>query len=1021
MAVIRLAVLPRAHADVTRVDLEPEQEGYEERLVEYLSTIVADPVVREALAVSSGSLADTIAKVTDGRPVERAKLERGVFAATRYLLRMTGRPTPFGLLAGVQRLEFGDAARVRVGDRHHKSVRPDNAWLTAALTHVRHDPAVRDRCRVVVNNLCAVRGERLVLPYVRYRPEQPDTDDDAGRQVSIRCTPVVQTVLRAARRPIPYPDLRAEILQAFPGATTEHADRMLGELIDREFLLTDLLARRDLPDRLEAVNELLSDVDGPVPQTFRRIGRMLADYQNEPLGAGLKSWQAAVSAMRGLSGLNATGDRSPVQVDLRVDAEIRLPRQVAEELTAVGEALWRMAPPDTSTPELTEYHQAFLERYGPDAVLPLLTVLDSHLGLGPPAGYRVPRGERGAPAPPDNPYPVARERLVADRMLEVIRSGRDELVLDEEMVDRLAHDESVPPPQSFDLCAELHASSLEAVRRGDFRLLVSTGAGSVAAGAMAGRFARLLDIDEALAAVMGERTGTDPDSGPLLAQLYFQPRHARFDNVTLVPKLLTHSVEVGTFADPDAGDVVDVRDLMLGADEHRLYLMLPDGREVVVVTPHMLQLRTSAPNVARFLTAVMMSGIRLWIPWSWGRLEALPYLPRVRYRRTVLTPGRWRAPPELGDRKLSWPRWQHGLRAWRETNRVPDLVRVSVFDQHVELDLTVPLHQQLLRNQLQRTHSVLLREVGPRDEAWLDGHANEIVLPLVAGRPWPPVAKSRVHEVVQVQHRPGGDWLFAKVYAVREMQDSLLHREIAALAAELPSFVDRWFFIRYLDPDAHIRLRFHGPAARLAGEFLAVLRDWADRCREAGSIRAIVLDTYEPEVWRYGGPAAIDDAERVFHADSVAVLAQLAERARGGLTMPIEVLAAINHVQLLASLGDWDWMRWVLDRFPIELQKRIRGYREQALTLVDPRLRWARLRDDPAWETLPAVWAERARAAAAYGRRITLGEPESSAVDSLLHLHSNRLIGLDRDAERVSYGILRAAVRNHLGQLRKAP
>jgi lantibiotic biosynthesis protein len=142
-AVIRLATLPRTHADSTRVDLEPERDGYQERLAGYLVTIMADPVVGEALAVSSGSLADTIAKVAQGRPVERAKLERAVFAATRYLLRMTGRPTPFGLLAGVQRIEFGDVARVRIGDRHRKAVRPDNAWLTAALTGVRHHPAVR--------------------------------------------------------------------------------------------------------------------------------------------------------------------------------------------------------------------------------------------------------------------------------------------------------------------------------------------------------------------------------------------------------------------------------------------------------------------------------------------------------------------------------------------------------------------------------------------------------------------------------------------------------------------------------------------------------------------------------------------------------------------------------------------------------------------------------------------------------------------------------------------------------------
>jgi thiopeptide-type bacteriocin biosynthesis protein len=1015
MAVIRLAVLPRTHAAVTRVDLEPDREGYESRLAGYLTTITADPVVAEALAVSSGSLADTVAKVVQGRPVGRAKLERAALAATRYLLRMTGRPTPFGLLAGVQRVEFGDEPHVRVGDRHHKEVRPDNAWLTAALGGIWQAPAVRDRCRVVVNNLCVVRGERLVLPYVRSAPGQsdPDPDTDAGREVSVRNNPVVRRVLNAARRPIAYPDLRAEILAAFPEAAAEHVDQLLGELMSREILLTDLLARRDVTDRLGLVNAMLSSVDGPVPAALRRIGRMLADYQDESLGAGLKSWQAAVSAM---NEVHPAGDRSPIQVDLRVDADVRLPSQVAEEMTAVGEALWRMAPPDISTPELTEYHHAFLDRFGPHGCVPLLEVLDPHLGLGPPSGYRVPRGERGAPAPPDNPYSIDREQLVAARTLEVLRGGGDELVLDDGFVDRLSHDESVPPPHSFDLCAELHAPSVAALRRGEFRLLVSAGAGSVAAGAMAGRFARLLDADAALAAVLGEHAGR---YGPLAAQLYFQPRHPRYDNVALVPKLLAHTVPVGTFADPDVADVVDIRDLMLGADEERLFLMLPDGREVVVITPHMLQLRTAAPNVARFLAAVMMSGVRSWTPWNWGRLDALPYLPRVRYRRTVLTPGCWRAPADLADRAPSWRQWQQALDSWRAVNRVPDAVRVSVFDNHVELDLTVPLHQQLLRNQLQRVKSVVMREAGPGEEGWLAGHANEIVLPLVStrGRQTPSAA---ARPVVRVRHLPGGEWLYAKVYAVREMHDSLLHREVSALATALPDFVDRWFFLRYLDPDAHLRLRFHGPAAKIATRLLPIVRDWAARCGEAGTIRAIVLDTYEPEVWRYGGTDCIDDAERLFHADSLAVLAQLTERARGRLTMPVEVLAAMNHVQLLASLGDWHWPQWVLDRYPAQLQNKSGPHREQAFAYVDPQLRWDRLRQDPGAEAVFDAWTARAVAAARYGAKV-LGSPaQPAAVDSLLHVHANRLLGIDRNAEQVSYGILRTIARNHLGRQRNA-
>lgn len=1005
-AMVRLAVLPRADASQTRVDLRPDEPGYDKRLTDYLRTAGADPLVREALAVSSGSLADTVDKVESGRPVELSKLERAALSVTRYLLRMTGRPTPFGLLAGVQRAEFGGAASVRLGDKHRKSVRADNAWLAGILLPLRRNPAILGRCTVTVNNLCEVRGDRLVLPYVRATADRPETDTNRDREISVRRTPLLSAILAAAHRPISYPGLKERLLTEYPDAPDAALDGMLGELVDREFLLTDLFGRRDLADQLAMLNERLAGVDEPVVAALRDVSRRLASYQAEPPGKGLAAWRETSAAMRELYPVR---DRSPMQVDLRIDADIRLPQAVADELAKVGEVLWRLAPPHDGHPQLTEYHGAFMERYGPGTLVPVLEALDVHRGIGPPASYQMPRGERGAPHMAENPYPPEREQLVADRLNDVLRQGGDEFVLDDELVDRLAHDESVAPPLSLDLCAELHAESTDALDRGEFQLAISAGAGSMAAGAMAGRFADLLDDDETLAAVVGDKP--DP-TGPLVAQLYFQPHKARFDNVALVPKLLPYTVPTGAFADPDGDDVLDVRDLLLGATEQRLFLYhRKTEREVVVVTPHMLQFRTSAPNVARFLTAMAMSGTRLWTPWDWGRLGALPQLPRVRYRRTVLTSARWQPDGALRDRTLSTPHWLQQLKNWRERLRVPDHVRVNVMDHHVDVDLTVPLHQQLFRTQLNRTDPVVIRESSQLSDGWLRGHANELVIPLVSTRGRSPIHVSTGRPAPQPRHFPGGEWLFAKVYAVPDTHDKLLRRELPAV----PDFVDRWFFMRYLDPKAHLRLRFHGPSERLNAELLPQLNEWAARLVDIGAISGFLLDTYEPEVDRYGGPAAIDDAERLFQADSRAVVDQLAELASGRLSWPAEVLAAANFVDLLASLGDWDWPAWVLDTLPVELQHHSKSFREAAFQLVDPGREWSGLQACPA---VLAGWAQRAGAAAAYGKHVIAGKPDTRAINGILHMHANRLLGLDRTAEQNAYGILRTSVRAYVGRLR---
>jgi thiopeptide-type bacteriocin biosynthesis protein len=124
------------------------------------------------------------------------------------------------------------------------------------------------------------------------------------------------------------------------------------------------------------------------------------------------------------------------------------------------------------------------------------------------------------------------------------------------------------------------------------------------------------------------------------------------------------------------------------------------------------------------------------------------------------------------------------------------------------------------------------------------------------------------------RHAPGSEWLYVKLYAGPAGVETLL-REVArpVIADALRALaVDRWFFVRYGDPDWHIRLRMHGDPERLLAEVLPALTARCGRYLRSGLIWRIQVDTYEPEVERYGGLAGMRLAEAVFCADSEAVL-----------------------------------------------------------------------------------------------------------------------------------------------------
>ena len=79
---------------------------------------------------------------------------------------------------------------------------------------------------------------------------------------------------------------------------------------------------------------------------------------------------------------------------------------------------------------------------------------------------------------------------------------------------------------------------------------------------------------------------------------------------------------------------------------------------------------------------------------------------------------------------------------------------------------------------------------------------------------------------------------------------------------------ESWFFIRYSDPDPHIRLRISGEPRKLAHEVEPELCRLLGQARERGLVRKFGFESYEREIERYGGPAAISIAEDIFATDS---------------------------------------------------------------------------------------------------------------------------------------------------------
>ncbi|MFE4974377.1 lantibiotic dehydratase [Kitasatospora sp. NPDC056651] len=867
------AALIRAVAHPAGLRLPPWPSLGEERTPsrtdlrrDWLRQVWELPTVAEAIEVASPGLADRLQRVCDGHPLEERHLQRTVLSTVRYLLRLTGRATPFGLFAGVGPVRIGPHSVTRWGGEHRASARPDAVWLDEVIRRLEAIPELHDRLTVLANNLCFVRDGRLVLPV---QPSTAGSDDISPSEVAVRHSRPVQAVMTAARTRLTVRALGKLLTAGFPDAPTATIADLLAGLIHQRFLITALHAPATVTDPLTHLMDQLERAGAEeLPQVQLLLGELRAI--NEALAAHNTATDAdrrraarrdADARMRSTCGTVA----QPLMTDLRLDCAITLPEDVAREAAAAAGALARLTPYPFGSPAWGAYHQQFVERYGPGALIPVADLVHADTGLGFPATYRGSLLRK-----PASDVSRRDRRLLALAQRAAI-DGRSEVVLDDQAVAELAADvsENTQPTPHVEVSFHLQAPSRAALDSGAFRLVV---VGALrAAGAAAGRFLHLLDpTDRQRMALAYGRLAT-MDEGAVPAQVSGPPMYVRTGNVHRAPAVLPTVIPLAEHAPVDHR-TIPLDDLAVTSDGSRLRLVsLSTGRSVEPTVMNAVDFLHHTQPIARFLCELVRSRAATFQAFYWGAGDELPFLPRIRYGRTVLSPARWTLThAELPDHREAWPHWAAAVDGRRARLRVPKLVQLDENGLRLRLDLDEPAHLALLRAHLdQRGTAVLTEAGGPNDDGWLDGRTHEIVLPLSATTP--PSRPRRVHRQATGtvrDHLPGhSTWLYAKVYGHPARQPQILTTHLPEL---LDDFDERppWWFLRYADPEHHLRLRLRlggpgdfGPAAARVGA-------WAARLRGLGLVGRLQLDTYVPEYGRFGGEA-MTAAERVFVADSI--------------------------------------------------------------------------------------------------------------------------------------------------------
>jgi thiopeptide-type bacteriocin biosynthesis protein len=1009
---------------------------------------VRDPLVQAAIYLASPSLSERLSDWF--RQPSEAAFDALRAALFRYFVRMTSRATPFGLFASISLGRIGSGA-FEIGPREALRRR---TWLDLGYVYPLVAQTVASReARAALNY---VANSTLIRTDDGWRYVEETVEKGRRRRDLVRVQPsdILDRVLTAAPQAPSFDALIDVILVEAPDVERAAAVEYLNQLIDSQLLVPTLAPTLTGPDPVQHLIQMSSEYPALIEfhRGLQQAARSLQEIDQQDVESLGAAYRTAAPHLLGL--LASADEKHLFHVDLRRDApELGLPASVPSQVLRAVEALHRTTAAFWPAAPLAEFRRRFIERYG-DRDVPLMEALDEDTGIG----FEIDPGSRrnehlladfkfGAVA--DGLKPASEERRTRrlTDLLERAWSQRQmQIHLNEADISELAIENAAPLPDLFTVLGSLTSPSALPGSAGECFVLQSVSSGA----APFGRFCRSdAELELRVRALLRSEEALQPDA--IFAELVHLPDD-RVGNVVCRPALRAKDLPCLGQSGLERADQITVADLTVGVERERIVLRSRElGREVLprLTCAH----NVAAPNasVYRFLAALAKQDGVSGLAFRWGSFTDARFLPRVVFGNVVLSPASWRIdkPTVTAWLSLSTEKRQQEINAWRARAGIPRWVQVGPGDNLLSLDLDNPWCVDALADDLHRSHTDRVSELIPAPHDFLlhspEGrHAHEVMIPFVRRATVQSIraTRPRLEEPPDLRRfTPGSRWLYAKLYGSKLATERVLSSELHPLIEKwrAAGSIDRWHFVRYRDSDDHLRVRFHGAPDALRSEVQPALEQLFQRVAHGSAIWRCQFDTYEREANRYGGPEAIELAERVFDTDSETVVGLL--RAAPSEASPDwRWLLSIRFVdayyeefsldlegrERLAKRIEAGFCREfrVDAEFEGQLSQRFRKERPWLEALFADRdrfpdhMRWAQDIADAFKGKLSPLAAE-FRSLARQGRLSASLEDISA---SLAHMHANRMmLSNPREHELIIHAFLHRICRGRLARRKQSP
>jgi len=660
----------------------------------FLEEMVSNDYFKESIYLASPDLYKAL-KLLKENTLSSSKLMNLQLSILKYYGRMSTRCTPFGLFAGcsIGKIGHSSICNIPMQERHKSNTQLDMSYLYSLIKEIEKKQEVFQKIKFSPNR--SLHELRNSFRYVSYKYLNSKR---IYSLMEVEKSEELNQLLRNAKNGITIKNM--SMLLVNNEVIFSDAQEFINELIESQIIISELEPKITNGDLLQ---NLIDSLDKPsvnenMVLLLKQIKSKLSEIDNVPIGKRIDLYENLKKQLQKFK--FDANKKNYFKTDLYINSKkLNIGEDVIDKVKQCISVLNKLTP-SWENKELKEFKEKFYKRYE-DEEIPLLLALDKESGIG--FGNINDQQIHTHQILDDINLHKSSNDIVnikIDPIQKLLIKKYEDFITNPALEEVSITDNDLKEfPDNWNDLDDTISAMIEIIQVKEEPIIYIYGAGGPSAANPIARFC-LLDekIDKLVKSITQKEKELNQDS--IIAEIVHIPNE-HLGNVAIRTTIREYEIPYLTNPSVKNKHIINISDLTVS---------VPNGQTIVLksksLNSRIIPKLTTALTynnyplpIYQFLCTLQSQDKRNGMKFTWGSiLENKPYLPRVVYKKQILSKATWNIFAEEVKEipKIIEKYFFKKVSELKLKRKLPDIVLLNKGDNKLLINFNDPLSIQML-------------------------------------------------------------------------------------------------------------------------------------------------------------------------------------------------------------------------------------------------------------------------------------------------------------------------------------